>query len=322
MTQTNSNLSFVGIDVSKHKLDVARRPTGERLQFDNNAEGIRALVETLKTWGQIFVVLEATGGLERFVAAELASAEIELAVVNPRQVRDFARGLGKLAKTDPIDADVLARFAEVVRPAPSQKVSEKQRELQELVTRRRQLIAIRIAETNRKGTASAKLARRSLEKMLKTVNSQIDELDEAIAKLVWCDNDDWRRKAELLESVPGVGQVTSCNLLATLPELGKLNREQIAALAGLAPYNHDSGKLKGKRSIWGGRADARQALYMAAVSARRCNPAINAFANRLESTGKLFKVVITACMRKLLVILNTIIKNNTPWINNHAPQNI
>ena len=266
------------------------------------------------------MVLEATGGLERPIVAELASAGIEVAVVNPRQVRDFARGVGKLAKTDPIDADVLARFAEVVRPAPSQKVPEKQRELQELVTRRQQLIAIRTAETNRKGTASAKVARRSLEKMLKTINSQITELDEAIAKLVWKDNDDWRRKAELLQSVPGVGQVISCNLLATLPELGNLNREQIAALAGLAPYNHDSGKLKGKRSIWGGRANARQALYMAALTARNCNPTIRAFAKRLEATGKLFKVVITACMRKLLVILNTMLKNNTPWINKYALQ--
>jgi transposase len=309
----------VGIDVTKHTLDVARRPTAQRCGFAYNAEGIKALVDTFKTWGPIFVVLEATGGLERVVVAELASAGIDVAVVNPRQVRDFARGVGKLAKTDPIDADVPARFAEVVRPAPSQKIPEKQRELQELVTRRQQLIAIRVAETNRKGTALAKLARRSLEKMIKTLNSQIAELDEAIAKLVWND-DDWRRKAELLQSVPGVGDITSRNLLASLPELGKLNREQIVALAGLAPYNHDSGKLKGKRSIWGGRAEARQALYMAAVSARRCNPAIRAFAKRLESTGKIFKVVITACMRKLLVILNTMslvserYSNNSNWL--------
>jgi transposase len=320
MTQTNNSLSFVGIDVSKQKIDVARRPNGKHCEFTYNADDIQALIDTLKTWGPVFVVLEATGGLERPIVAELASAGIEVAVVNPRQVRDFARGVGKLAKTDPIDADVLARFAEVVRPAPSQKVPEKQRELQELVTRRQQLIAIRTAETNRKGTASAKVARRSLEKMLKTINSQITELDEAIAKLVWKDNDDWRRKAELLQSVPGVGQVISCNLLATLPELGNLNREQIAALAGLAPYNHDSGKLKGKRSIWGGRANARQALYMAALTARNCNPTIRAFAKRLEATGKLFKVVITACMRKLLVILNTMLKNNTPWINKYALQ--
>jgi len=321
MTQTNTTLSFVGIDVSKHKLDVARRPNTEHREFAYDADGIKALIDTLKTWGPIFVVLEATGGLERIVVAELASAGIDVAVVNPRQVRDFARGVGKIAKTDPIDADVLARFAEVVRPAPSQTVPEKQRELQELVARRQQLIPIRGAETSRKGTASAKIARRSLEKMLKTLNSQITELDEAIAKLVWND-EDWRRKAELLQSVPGVGDVTSRNLLAALPELGKLNREQIVALAGLAPYNHDSGKLKGKRSIWGGRAEARQALYMAALTASRCNPTISAFARRLESAGKLFKVVITACMRKLLVILNSMIKNNTSWINKYDPQNL
>ncbi len=312
MNQTNASLSFVGIDVSKHKLDVARRPNAEKHEFPYDTAGLKTLIETLKTWGPIFVVLEATGGLERGVVAELVSADIDVAIVNPRQVRNFARGVGKLAKTDPIDAGSLAQFAEVVRPAPSQKVSEKQRELQELVARRQQLIALRVAETNRKGTASAKLVRRSLEKTLKTINAQIAELDQAIAKLVWSD-DDWRHKAELLQSVPGVGEVTGRNLLASLPELGKLNRAQIVALAGLAPYNHDSGKLKGKRSIWGGRAEVRQALYMAAFSARNDNPIIRRFAQRLEAAGKAFKVVMTACMRKLLIILNTLVKNNALW---------
>jgi transposase len=312
MTETNSNISFVGIDVSKTELEVACRPSSEHRTFSNDAAGIKALVETIKTWGPCFVVLEATGGLERLVAAELATAEIDVAVVNPRQVRAFANGLGKLAKTDPIDADVLARFAEVVRPAPSEKVSEKQRELQDLVRRRRQLLAMHVAEMNRKGLASAKLARRSLEKTLKFINSQIAELEEAIAKLVQND-DDWRHKAELLQTVPGVGEITGHNLVASLPELGRLNREQIAALAGLAPYNHDSGKFKGKRSIHGGRSDVRQTLYMAALSARNDNPIIRRFAQRLEDAGKPFKVVLTACMRKLLVILNTMIKNNAAW---------
>jgi transposase len=221
MDSTKTTLSFVGIDVSKHKLDVARRPDIQRHTFAYDRDGLLALLETLKSWGPIFVVVEATGGLERTIVAELVSAGIEVAVANPRQVRDFAKGIGKLAKTDPIDADVLARFAEVVRPAPSQKISEKQAELQELAMRRLQLISLRVAETNRRGTASAKLARRSLEKMLKTIQSQIDLLDEAIAKLVQAD-DDWRRKAELLESVPGVGEVTSHNLLAVLPELVRL----------------------------------------------------------------------------------------------------
>jgi transposase len=312
MNPTNSPVSFVGIDISKHKLDVARRPDAQRREFTYDAEGLKALIDTLKSWGPVFVVVEATGGLERAVVAELASTDIEVAVVNPRQVRNFAKGVGKLAKTDPIDTDVLALFAEVVRPAASQKVSQKQAELQELVTRRQQLIALRVAETNRQGTASAKLARRSLEKMLKTIHSQIAALDEAIVQMVRSD-DDWRHKAELLESVPGVGEVSSCHLLAALPELGKLNREQIVALAGLAPYNHDSGKLKGKRSIWGGRAEVRQALYMAALSARNHNPTIRRFAQRLETAGKAFKVVLTACMRKLLIILNTMVKNNTSW---------
>jgi transposase len=307
-----SSLSFVGIDVSKHTLDVARRPEAECRRFPYDAAGLQALMETLKSWGPIFVVVEATGGLERALVAELAAAAIDVAVVNPRQVRDFARGVGKIAKTDPIDADVLARFAEVVRPHSSEKVPEKQRELQELVARRQQLILFRVAEINRKGAASAKIARRSLEKMLKTINAQIDELDEAIAKLVRAD-DEWRQKAEILKSVPGVGDVTSFNLVGVLPELGKLNREQIAALAGLAPYNHDSGKLKGKRSICGGRAEVRQTLYMAAFSARNDNPIIRRFAKRLEAAGKPFKVVLTACMRKLLTILNTLVKNNALW---------
>ena len=307
-----SSLSFVGIDVSKQTLDVARRPEAERRRFTYDAVGLQALMETLKSWGPIFVVVEATGGLERAVVAELAAAAIDVAVVNPRQVRDFARGVGKIAKTDPIDADVLARFAEVVRPHASDKVPEKQRELQELVTRRQQLILFRVAESNRKGTASAKVARRSLEKMLKTINTQIEELDEAIAKLVRAD-DDWHQKAQILKSVPGVGDVTSYNLVGVLPELGKLNREQIAALAGLAPYNHDSGKLKGKRSIRGGRAEVRQTLYMAALSARNDNPIIRCFAQRLEAAGKPFKVVLTACMRKLLMILNALVKQNVLW---------
>jgi transposase len=312
MDSTKTTLSFVGIDVSKHKLDVARRPDIQRHTFAYDRDGLRALLETLKSWGPIFVVVEATGGLERTVVAELVSAGIDVAVANPRQVRDFAKGIGKLAKTDAIDADVLARFAEVVRPAPSQKIPEKQAELQELAMRRLQLISLRVAETNRRGTASAKLARRSLEKMLKTIQSQIDLLDEAIAKLVQAD-DDWRHKAELLKSVPGVGEVTSHNLLAALPELGRLNRQQIVALAGLAPYNHDSGRLKGKRAIAGGRKEVRQALYMAALSARNDNPVIRRFAQRLEAAGKLFKVVMTACMRKLLIIIHTMIKNNTNW---------
>jgi transposase len=307
-----SSLSFVGIDVSKQTLDVARRPEAERRRFTYDAVGLQALMETLKSWGPIFVVVEATGGLERAVVAELAAAAIDVAVLNPRQVRDFARGVGKIAKTDPIDADVLARFAEVVRPHASEKVPEKQRELQELVARRQQLILFRVAESNRKGTASAKVARRSLEKMLKTINAQIDELDEAIAKLVRAD-DDWHQKAQILKSVPGVGDVTSYNLVGVLPELGKLNREQIAALAGLAPYNHDSGKLKGKRSIRGGRAEVRQTLYMAAFSARNDNPIIRRFAKRLEAAGKPFKVVLTACMRKLLIILNALVKKNVLW---------
>jgi transposase len=258
------------------------------------------------------VVLEATGGLERRLVGELAAAGISVAIVNPRQVRDFARGVGRLAKTDPIDAGVLARFAQVVQPAPSQKTSEKQRELQELVTRRQQLMGLRNMESNRLTTASVKTARKSIAKVLETLDKQIVAVDAAIARLVESD-DDWKRKVEIIDSVPGFAKKSSHKLIGDLPELGNLNRSQITSRAGLAPFNHDSGKLKGKRSIWGGRASVRCTLYMAALTARRFNPLICRFAKRLEAKGKAFKVVMTACMRKLLVILNTLVKRNVLW---------
>jgi transposase len=304
--------TFVGIDVAKLTFDVARLPQPEHHSFSYDAEGLQRLLTLLRAWGPVLIVLEATGGLERRLVAELATAGLAVAVVNPRQVRDFARGVGRLAKTDPIDAAVLAHFAQVTQPTPSAKTSEQQRELQELLTRRQQLMGLRTMEANRLATTTAKVARRSVTQLLKALDKQVAALDAAIAKLVESD-DDWRQKAQLLQSVPGVGAVTSRTLLAQLPELGKLNRAQIASLAGLAPYNHDSGKFKGKRSIWGGRAAVRNALYMAALTARRCNPVIRAFAERLEQAGKLFKVVLTACMRKLLLILNTMIKHNSPW---------
>jgi len=308
----SSDRTFVGIDIAKATFDVARLPQSQHHAFAYDAEGIERTVALLQSWGTCLVVLEATGGLERRLAAELVAAAIPVAIVNPRQVRDFARGLGLLAKTDAIDAGVLARFAQVVQPVPSSKTSEKQAELQELVTRRQQLVGLRVMESNRQTTVMGQAARRSIMKVLRTLDREIDAVDAAISRLIES-SDDWKRKAEIIDSVPGCSKITSHRILGNLPELGNLNRAEIASLAGLAPFNHDSGKFQGKRAIWGGRAAARCALYMAALTARRCNAQIRRFAQRLEAKGKTFKVVITACMRKLLVILNALVKHNVLW---------
>ena len=309
--KTGSNV-FVGIDVAKQSFDVARLPGEQSASFSYDDAGLRQLREWLGPQGVCFIVLEATGGLERRIAGELIDAGHQVSIANPRQVRDFARGTGKLAKTDRIDALVLARFAEQVRPRIAEKASEKQLELAALVTRRRQLQSSAVAESNRRETARTADARKSVDKHLQWLRKEVARIDAAIAKLIASD-ETWRGQAEQLQSVPGVGPTTSALLMAELPELGRLNRREISALAGLAPYNHDSGKLRGKRSIWGGRISVHSALYMAALTARRCNPTIRAFALRLEQAGKPFKVVLTACMRKLLTILNVLIKNNQSW---------
>jgi transposase len=303
---------FVGIDIARQSFDVAVLPGEQQASLAYDDAGLRQLLELLGPLGTCFVVLEATGGWERRVAGELIEAGHQVAIANPRQVRDFARGAGQLAKTDRIDALVLARFAQVVQPRLVEKAPAKQLELAALVTRRRQLQAMAIAESNRRDTAGAAQARRSIDNSLAWLRKEVARIDEAIAKLIASD-DDWRGQAQRLESVPGVGPTTSAMLVAELPELGKLNRREISALVGLAPYNHDSGKLRGKRSIWGGRANVRSALYMAALTARRCTPVIRDFADRLQRAGKPFKVVLTACMRKLLVILNVLAKTNQFW---------
>jgi transposase len=263
------------------------------------------------------VTLEASGGYERLVIAELLDRGYHVALANPRQVRDFAKATGILAKTDALDARVLARFGQVVQPRCLEKPSGSQTELQQLVERRRQLIELRTAESNRLEHATAKVAKRSIQAVLKLLEKQTEELEEQISKLV-DKHPDWKQKADILKSVPGIGDVTAFSLLAELPELGQLNREQVAALAGLAPYNHDSGKLKGKRAISGGRAEVRTALYMASLAAACHNPAIRPFYTRLRAAGKCFKIAITACMRKLLTILNTMIKNNAAWSSPNA----
>lgn len=305
---------FVGIDVAKDQLDVALLPTGKTFPVPRNRKGYQELLAQLPAPGTCLIILEATGGYEREVVAELLSQGHHVSVVNPRQVRDYARALGILAKTDQIDARVLARFGEQVKPRCILALVPQLAELQQLVDRRRQLLDLRTAESNRLEQCTSKTARKSIQQVLKTLEKQVEHIEGEIARLV-ASNDDWKRKAELLISVPGVGNTTAAVLIADLPELGELNRCQIAALVGLAPFNHDSGKLKGQRAMQGGRAPLRCSLYMAALSAMRCNPAIKEFSQRLAQNGKKFKVRITACMRKLLVILNTLIKNNVPWSN-------
>jgi transposase len=306
---------FVGIDVSKARLDVfIDRPgtAGLRLAFDNTPEGVAALVAALRPLAVRLAVIEATGRYERRAAADLLSAGVPVAVVNPRQVRDFARAMGKLAKTDEIDAQVLAEFARRVGPAPTPKPSDGQVLLDDLLTRRRQLLGMRTMELNRQKQAVAPLAAKQIAKHLRLLDQQVQDLDREIAALVESD-DDWRGKAELLQSVPGVGPATAHQLLGELPELGKLNRRRVAALVGVAPVNRDSGSMRGKRTTFGGRRQLRTALYMAAFVARTRNPVIKAFADRLAAAGKPFKVVVTACMRKLLTILNVMVRTGQHW---------
>jgi len=303
---------FIGIDVAKETFHVASCPAAINISLPNCLSGTKQLIKTLQPHNISLIVLEATGGYERPIVAELLEADFKVVVASPRQVRDFARGIGEFAKTDPIDAAVLARFAQVVQPKPKPPVSPQTDELADLVRRRRQLTDLRTQELNRSETVRHPKVRKSVRKMIKTLDYQIAELDELIRQHIKSD-DDFRKKDEILRSTPGVGPHTSATLLSQLPELGQLNRQQIAALVGVAPYNFSSGRFVGKSRIWGGRKDVRCVLYMAALTAIRCNPAIHRFAERLLEQGKVFKVVITACMRKLLIILNTMLRNQTLW---------
>jgi len=312
MSMQGSITSFVGIDLSKKSLDVCILPEEKSSILTHDARGRQELLRQLPLHGSCLIVVEATGGYERLLVAELTEAGHRVAVVNPRQVRDFAKALGILAKTDRLDALVLAKFGQQVRPRCGAKASEKQGELEQLVARRRQLISLRTAETNRLETITAKVVRKSLQQTVDHLNKQIKRVEKAILAIIESD-DEWKNKAELIQSVPGIGPVVGVTLVAEVPELGQLNRQQITSLAGLAPFNRDSGQFRGQRTIWGGRASIRSALYMAALSARRCNPVIRAFADRLAARGKKAKVILTACMRKLLVIINTMVKNNTHW---------
>lgn len=307
---------FIGIDVSKATLDVASLPDGESWTVTNDDHGLAELAPRLVALAPSLVVLEATGGFEMLAAITLAKCGLPVAVVNPRQVRDFAKAMGRLAKTDALDAGMLADFAQRVRPEPRPLPDEAAQLLESLLTRRRQIVDMLTAEKNRLGFARGPIKRdirqhiRWLEKRVSAVDG---ELQDAVTASPL-----YQAKADLLKSVPGVGQVTTLTLLATLPELGQLSRHQIAALVGVAPMNRDSGTMRGKRMVWGGRAPVRAVLYMATLVGLKHNPVLRTFYERLRAAGKPFKVAATACMRKLLTILNAMLRQNRRWDPQHA----
>ena len=308
----NFTEQFIGIDVSKSTLEVSLDPCARGWQIPYDETEIDRLVSQLQALKPTLIVIEATGGLEVRIATALAGKGLPVAVVNPRQVRDFAKASGRLAKTDRVDAAVLAAFAKAIRPQARPLKDEQTRALDDLVDRRRQLIGMRVQETLRLGTAVSKPLRKSLKRHIEWLDRQIADVDRDLTRRLR-ESDVWRAKDDLLKSIPGVGAVTTQTMLAKCPELGTLNRREIAALTGVAPMANDSGQHRGKRFIWGGRAEVRTVLYMAAVSAMRCNAVIKVFAERLKKAGKPSKVVIVACMRKLLTIMNAMVKNNTPW---------
>jgi transposase len=301
----------VGIDVSKDRLDVAVRPSGEQFSVDNTDEGCTELRKRLAKLKPERIVLEATGGYESLAMQALASAKLPVVIINPRQVRQFAQAIGRLAKTDAIDADLLAHFGEAIKPEIRSVPDPAHRELEALVTRRRQLIDMRAAEQKRKLSAPP-VVQTSIEAVIEVLTKQIDDIDSDMHRVIretpaWCEADDRN------QSTPGVGPVLSTTLTALVPELGTLNRKQIASLIGVAPHNDDSGKREGKRTTWGGRAPVRAVLYMAAISAARFNPALRALHERLIAKGKPAKVALVACMRKLLTILNAMARDKRPW---------
>lgn len=301
--------NFVGIDVAKAKLDIFMN--GEAWQVANDASGIGDLIAKLKQASVSLIVLESTGGYESAALGELYAAGLPIARVNPGRVREFAKSIGQLAKTDVLDARILARYAELIRPEQVILPSEEEQHLAALVNRRRQLIEMRVAEQNRLGTAPKKL-RDSISAHLAWLNQEISRIEREMDDFIQ-QSPSWREKDELLKSVPGIGDVTARTLLSELPELGQLDRKAIAALVGVAPFNHDSGRMRGKRRVKGGRTSVRGVLYMATLSATRFNPVIKDFYDRLVKSGKEKKVAIVACMRKLLTILNAMLHSNQPW---------
>ena len=303
---------YVGIDVAKAQLDIAVRPTDDRWVVPNDGAGIRQLMSRLKALEPALVVLEATGGLELPLVASLAAEEAPVVVVNPRQVRDFAKATGKLAKTDALDAAVLAHFAEAVRlPVRPLRDAETQ-VLTSLTARRHQVMTMLLSEKNRLSAATTVAVRPRIEAHIAWLQRELDDLDTSLRETLR-QSPVWREKDDLLRTVPGVGEQLSLTLLAHLPELGTLDRRQLAALVGVAPFNRDSGTLRGRRTVWGGRAWIRADLYMGALAASRYNPTIRDFYQRLVAAGKPKKLALTACMRKLLIILNSMLKHRSPW---------
>ena len=303
---------YVGIDVSKDRLDVHVRPSREAFVVARDGKGLEELIERLQALSPRLIAIEATGGFETIAAAAIAGATLPLAIVNPTQVRHFAQAVGKRAKTDPIDAEVIARFAEAVKPEPRPLPDEQARLLAELVARRRQIIEMIVAERQREKRAENVRVRKSLARTIKTLEKELPEIDGDIDTLVR-GSPAWREKEDLLVSFPGVSNILARTFLAELPELGRLSRREIASLAGLAPYTRQSGRWKGKSMIGGGRAALRAALYMAALSASRCNRPLKVFYQRLLSAGKPKMVALIAVARKILTILNAMVRDKKEW---------
>jgi transposase len=302
---------FVGIDVAKAQLDIALRPSGERWAVPNDASGVTTLVDRLQALHPPLMVLEATGGLERAVTGALATAGLAVVVVDPRQVRDVARATGQLAKTDALDARALAHFADVIRPTPRPRPDAQTHERRALLGRRQQLIVMRTAEQNRLAGTSGRL-QTDIAAHITWLNERLATLDDDLETLLRA-SPLWREHDDLLQSVPGSGPGCARTLVLELPALGMLTRQQIAAWVGVAPLHCDSGTLRGRRTIWGGRAHVRTVLYMGTLVATRDNPQIKAFYARLLAAGKVKKVALTACMHKLLTMLNAMLKHRTPW---------
>ncbi len=309
--QTEGMEVFAGIDVSKKTLDLDCYPVPHRAQFPNDADGHQALAAKLQQLGPSCIIVEATGRLEMELVSVLGMAGLPVAVINPKQARDFAKAIGVLAKTDSVDAAVLARFGQAVKPALRPVKSEELRQLEEVLTRRRQLVDMLTAEQNRKQQASIRMAK-EIDEHLEWLKARIKGADTDLGNAIKA-SPLWKAKADLLASIPGVGKVTVCTFLAAVPELGTLNRRAISALIGVCPYNRDSGNYKGKRRIWGGRGSVRKVLYMATLVAIRFNPVLKQTYQRFLDAGKLKKVAIVGCMRKLLVTMNAMLRENAKW---------
>jgi transposase len=310
--------TFVGIDISKNSLDVHVLPEETNYSFSNEPQKVKALIRKLKKLKPSLIVMEATGGYEISLAVQLSEAKLNCAVVNPRQVRDYARAIGKLAKTDAVDAYVIARFAQDVKPEAREQLTIKELQLKELVMRRQQLIDMRSAEKNRLARAYTAQVQEELRQHIAELTSRIKAIDEQLHNEIKNDPN-WNQKLEIISSVPGIGAHTAHSLLMCLPELGTLNRKQIAALVGVAPMNRDSGLMRGKRTITGGRAVVRKMLHMPTLSAvTRWNKRLQTFYYHLRDQGKKHRVALTACMRKLIIMLNAMLKNNQPYRENYC----